>query len=215
MSEEGGVGPARGYDPRVPMARRSTARGAARRRQILDGALAAIRERAVADVQLTAIADRAGLKPSHVLYYFASRDEVLVAAAAHAEEALSAGRSERLRAIADPTARLREYVAAYLPDDRDDPVWKLWIEGWLRSASREEFGEVGWEAYLGWRSDLVEALGHAAGDGAPPADELTALAQRFIVLLDGLAVHVLAGHVEIAEATEMAMDQLRSQLARS
>ena len=83
----------------------TSARGDARRRQILDGALAAIREQPLADVQLAAIAARAGLKPNHVLYYFASRDAVLIAAVAHAEQELAAGRSERLRAIDDPEER--------------------------------------------------------------------------------------------------------------
>jgi TetR/AcrR family transcriptional repressor of bet genes len=195
----------------MPAVRRS-ARGDARRRQILDGALAAIREQPLADVQLSAIAARAGLKPNHVLYYFASRDEVLIATVAHAERALAAGRRERLTAIADPEERLRAYVRAYLPDDRHDPVWKLWIEGWLRSASREEFAEVGWEANLGWRGDLIASVEHALGPEAPAADALVALARRFNFLLDGLAVHVLAGHVGADEGIEIAVTALRAEL---
>ena len=190
----------------------TTARGDARRKQILDGALAAIREQPLADVQLAAIAARAGLKPNHVLYYFASRDDVLIAAVAHGEHELAAGRSERLRAIADPEERFGAYVRAYLPEDRHDPVWKLWIEGWLRSSSRDEFAEVGWEANLGWRADLVEAIGHALGARAGTTEETTALARRLNFLLDGLAVHVLAGHVGADEAFALAMSAMRSEL---
>ena len=190
----------------------TSARGDARRRQILDGALAAIREQPLADVQLAAIAARAGLKPNHVLYYFASRDDVLIAAVAHAEHELAAGRSERLRAIADPEERLGDYVRAYLPEDRHDPVWKLWIEGWLRSSSRDEFAEVGWEASLGWRADLVEAIEHALGPRAGTPEETTALARRFNFFLDGLAVHVLAGHIGADEGFELAMSAIRSEL---
>ncbi len=201
----------RRYDRAVPTARRSV-RGDARRRQILDGALAAIREQAIADVQLSAIAKHAGLKPNHVLYYFASRDDVLIAAVADAEHRLAEGRSERLREIADPQQRLAAYVMAYLPEDRHDPVWKLWVEGWLRSASRDQFAEVGWEANMGWRADLVEAVQRALGPPAPTTDEVTALARRFNFLLDGIAIHVLAGHVEAAEAHEIAMTAMRSEL---
>jgi AcrR family transcriptional regulator len=190
-----------------------SARGDARRKQILDGALAAIREQPLADVQLSAIAARAGLKPNHVLYYFASRDDVLIAAVAHAEHELAAGRGERLRAIGDPDERLAAYVRAYLPEDRHDPVWKLWIEGWLRSASRDEFAEVGWEANLGWRTDLVESVRHGLGPRERSTEETVAFARRFNFLLDGLAVHVLAGHVEAAEAVEIAMTALRSELS--
>ena len=172
----------------------------------------AIREQPLADVQLTSIAARAGMKPNHLLYYFASRDEVLIAAVAHAEHELASGRSERLRAIADPEERLTAYVKAYLPRDRHDPVWKLWIEGWLRSASREGFAEIGWEANLGWRGDLIEAVVHALGSRAPGTDETTAFARRFNFLLDGIAVHVLAGHIECEEAADIAMAAMRSEL---
>ena len=190
-----------------------SARGDARRKQILDGALAAIREQPLADVQLAAIAAHAGLKPNHVLYYFASRDAVLIAAVAHAEHELATGRGERLRAIADPEARLAAYVRAYLPEDRHDPVWKLWIEGWLRSSSRDEFTEVGREANLGWRADLAEAIGHALGPRAGGADERSALARRFNFLLDGIAMHVLAGHVGVEDGAELAMGSMRAELA--
>jgi AcrR family transcriptional regulator len=195
----------------VPTVRRSV-RGDARRKQILDGALAAIREQPLADVQLSAIAQHAGMKPNHVLYYFASRDDVLIAAVAHAEHQLAAGRSERLREIADPQERLAAYVNRYLPEDRHDPVWKLWVEGWLRSASRDEFAEVGWEANLGWRADLVEAVQHALGARAPTTEEITAVARRFNFLLDGIAIHVLAGHLDAADANIVAMSALRSEL---
>jgi AcrR family transcriptional regulator len=196
----------------MPAVRRTSARGDARRTQILEGALAAIRAQSIADVQLASIAAHAGLRPNHVLYYYASRDDVLIAAVAHAERRLADGRSERLREIADPHERLAAYVRAYLPDDRHDPVWKLWIEGWLRSASRAEFGEVGWEANLGWRADLVEALQHALGAGAPTTEEITAFARRFNFLLDGLAVHMLAGHLGQDEAAELATTALDAEL---
>ena len=196
----------------MPAPRRKSARGDRRRRQIVEAALEEIRAQAVADVQLAAIAARAGLRPSHVLYYFGSRDDVLIDAVAHAEQELASGRGERLRAIADPTERLAAFVDAYLPDDRHDPVWKLWIEGWLRSPSRAEFTVVGQEADQGWMVDLVGCLEHvtAAGGTLPEAEPV--LARRFIWFLDGLAVHVLADHVTRDEAEAHAMAFLRSQL---
>jgi AcrR family transcriptional regulator len=174
--------------------------------------MAAIREQAIADVPLSSIAARAGMKPNHVLYYFGSRDDVLIAAVDRAERELAEGRSERLREIADPEERLAAYVKAYLPQDRHDPVWKLWIEGWLRSASHDQFAEVGWEAYLRWRADLVEAVRHALGARAPGTEEISAFARRFTFLLDGIAIHVLAGHLDAAEAADVGMSAMRSEL---
>ena len=196
----------------MPAPRRSSARGDSQRQRIVDAALEAIRASPVADVQLAAIAERAGMRPSHILYYFPSRDEVLIAAVAHAEQRLAEGRSERLRAVEDPSARLRAYVRAYLPDDRHDPVWKLWIEGWLRSASREAFRPVGADANLRWRADLIEALEHAAGGRGMSAEATTATARRLNFLLDGLAIHVLSGKVAPEDAEEVAMAAIRAEL---
>ena len=137
---------------------------------------------------------------------------MLIAAVAHAEQQLAEGRTERLRAIEDASARLRAYVRAYLPDDRHDPVWKLWMEGWLRSASREAFRPVGADANLRWRADLIEALEHAAGDGRRPTEATTAMARRLNFLLDGLAIHVLSGKVAPEDAEEVAMAAIRTEL---
>jgi AcrR family transcriptional regulator len=196
----------------MPAARRRSPRGDERRRQIIEGTLEAIRAQPVADVPLAAIAAHIGMAPNHILYYFPSRDAVLIAAVEHGENALAEGRSERLRAVTDPDARLVAYVREYLPDDQHDPVWKLWIEGWARSRSRDEFGEVGWEANVRWRDDLVEALQHAVAAGASLGDDVVAVARRLNMLLDGIAIHVLAAHVSPAEAAAIAMGAIRSEL---
>jgi len=185
--------------------RPSGARADARRQTIVEAALEVVRSHPVADVQLAEIAARAGMKPNHVLYYFASRDAVLIEAVRHAETALADARSRELRAAEEPLAR---YVEQYLPDDRHDPVWKLWLEGWLRSASHDEFGAVGREMNERWLSDLVAVL---EGSVAAGEDKL-AFARRFNVFLDGLAVHVLAGHIDIEEAREWAMRMLAVEL---
>jgi len=196
----------------VSAPRRSSARGDRRRRAIVDAALAEIRGQAVADVQLSAIAARAGVGSSHVLYYFGSRDGVLIAAVAQAEQELAAGRGERLRGIAGAAERLAAFVDAYLPDDRHDPVWKLWVEGWLRSPSRAEFNAVGRDADQRWMGDLVACLEHVTASGGALPDSAPAYARRFIFYLDGLAVHVLADHISRDQATGYAMAVLDTDL---
>jgi AcrR family transcriptional regulator len=171
-----------------------------------------VRAHAVADVQVSAIAARAGVAPSQVLYYFGSRNDALVAAFAHAEQALSIGRSERLGSIDDCTKRLAAYVSAYLPEDRHDPVWKLWIEGWLRSESRAQFAPSGADADKGWVGDLVACLEHASACGGVLPEPAPGYARRLIFLLDGLAVHVLADHIDPHEALGHAMTILRADI---
>ena len=189
-------------------ARRSQGeRADAVRARIADAALEVIREQPVADVQLAAIADRAGMRPGHVLYYFASRDDVLVETVRRAEARLEEERVAALRDVADPLQRLERYVVHYLPDDRHDPVWKLWFEGWLRSASHEAFAEVGVAMDARWRADLVAALRDAGATG-----DVEEQAMRLNVLLDGLALHVMSSHLSAEHAAAIAIDELRRDL---
>jgi AcrR family transcriptional regulator len=178
------------------------------RERIVGAALEVIRAHPVADVQLAAIAERAGMRPGHVLYYFASRDDVLVETVRHAEARLGEERTAALSGVDDPMERLERYVVHYLPDDSDDPVWKLWFEGWLRSASHEAFAEVGDAMDARWRADLVSALQDAGATG-----DVEEYAMRLNVLLDGLALHVMSRHLSAEHAAAIAIDELRRDFA--
>ncbi len=190
-------------------ARRSQGeRADAMRVRIAAAALEVIREQPVADVQLAAIAERAGMRPGHVLYYFASRDDVLVEAVRQAEARIGQEREAALADVDDPMERLEGYVVQYLPDDRRDPVWKLWFEGWLRSAAHEAFREVGTAIDQRWRVDLIGALREAGAQG-----DVEESATRLNVLLDGLALHVMSNHLSPEHAAAIAIDELRRDLA--
>ena len=188
-------------------------RADAMRARIVEAALAAIREQPVANVQLAAIAARAGLRPGHVLYYFASRDAVLVETVRVAEGRLADVRTAALARVSAPLERLDVYVEHYLPDDRHDPVWKLWLAAWLRSPAHADFAALGTAMDARWRADLVAALGDAVAAGAQLDDDLNAVATRMHVWLDGLALHVMSDHIAPAEAVAMARAQLRRELA--
>jgi AcrR family transcriptional regulator len=183
-------------------------RADAMRARIAAAALEVIREQPVADVQLAAIAERAGMRPGHVLYYFASRDDVLVEAVRQAEARIGEEREVALAGVDEPLERLERYVVHYLPDDRHDPVWKLWFEGWLRSASHEAFAEVGNAIDARWRGDLTRALRDAGARG-----DVEEYAMRLNVLLDGLALHVMSGHLSPEHAAAIAIDELRRDLS--
>jgi AcrR family transcriptional regulator len=177
------------------------------RARIVAAALEVIREQPVADVQLVAIAERAGMRPGHVLYYFASRDDVLVETVRQAEARIGEEREAALAGVEDPLARLERYVVQYLPDDRHDPVWKLWFEGWLRSASHDAFATAGQAIDARWRADLAAALRAAGASG-----DVDEYAMRLNVLLDGLALHVMSSHLSPEHAAAIAIDELRRDL---
>ena len=131
---------------------------------------------------------------------------------AHAEQELAESRSHRLAAETEPHDRLAAFIREYLPDDQHDPVWKLWIEGWLRSPSREAFASVGEAADRQWHSDLTAALEHAAACGIRLAEPAADLARRLLFLLDGLALHVLAEHITVNDAISVARTTIDCEL---
>ena len=122
--------------------------------------------------------------------------------------------------------RRRQIIDAALAEVRAQPVADVQLaaiattrsgsfgfEGWLRSRSRSEFAEVGQAADREWWSDLVECLDHAAGRGGTLPEPAADCARRFLILLDGLAVHILSDHIGLETAKGYAMTALRSELA--
>jgi AcrR family transcriptional regulator len=53
---------------------------AARRRQILEAAVAVVCERGLCDTRIADVAERAGTSPALVVYYFGTKDRLLAAA---------------------------------------------------------------------------------------------------------------------------------------
>ncbi|MGC5629442.1 TetR/AcrR family transcriptional regulator [Georgenia sp. Z1344] len=87
---------------------------AARRRQIVAAAITTVNEVGYPRTSLAEVARRAGVAKSAVVYYFGTRDALLLHVLEHVwgdlgvALAAAAGRDE------EPTARLRAYVEAYL-----------------------------------------------------------------------------------------------------
>ncbi|MGC5615613.1 TetR/AcrR family transcriptional regulator [Georgenia sp. Z1491] len=88
--------------------------GAARRRQILDGAISAVNEVGYPRASLAEIARRADVAKSAVVYYFGSRDALLMHVLEHVFGHLETALAAAVAPHEGPTARLRAYVEAYL-----------------------------------------------------------------------------------------------------
>ncbi|WP_214316977.1 TetR/AcrR family transcriptional regulator [Nonomuraea sediminis] len=191
---------------------RTQERGRQARRQVLEAALEVIAERPVAEIQVQQIAERAGMSPARVLYYFHSRDQILVETFRWSERGLSERRAAEFATLADPVARLDRYVRLYLPVDRHDVSWKLWLEAWLRSTSANELSRTADEIDGGWMRDLVAIIADGVASGvfrSLPAEEFL---PSFNALLDGLAVHVLIGRLDRARAVRTALDEAAEKL---
>ncbi|NRQ37743.1 TetR/AcrR family transcriptional regulator [Nonomuraea sp. NN258] len=187
-------------------------RGRQARAKVLEAALAEVAQRPVAEIQVQHIAERAGMSPARVLYYFQSRDRILAEIFRYSERRLAERRASELHGVADPEERLDRYVRLYLPADRHDVSWKLWLEAWLRSVTNDEMSRTADEIDNGWMRDLTAIVLDGAAGGVFRPVAVEEFLPWFNALLDGLAVHVLIGRLSRAQAVRTALDRVTDEL---
>jgi AcrR family transcriptional regulator len=134
------------------------------------------------------VAETLGVFPGLVTHYFASADELVAAAFAHA----AAAEREEVFASAAlsgyPVDQVRRLLAAWLHEDRD-PVSLLWLDAWQASRRRPALMD---EVARQMNTDLdrLSALiagGIADGD-FPVSGAARDIALRILSLIDGLSV---------------------------
>ncbi|MEU8464434.1 TetR/AcrR family transcriptional regulator [Streptomyces sp. NPDC029003] len=174
--------------------------GAARRRdgriaqeRMLEEAMAAIAENGLATLTMSALAERLGTSGGHILYYFGSKDRLLLEALRWSEERLAVERRALLgRRLAAPR-KLDLYLELYLPEGPRDPRWTLWIELWARTASNEPLKAAQEEIDEGWQRDLEALLAKGVEQGRFAPVDVPARASELLALLDGLSTRVVLG----------------------
>ncbi|MFD5377342.1 TetR/AcrR family transcriptional regulator [Streptomyces griseoincarnatus] len=156
--------------------------------------MAMIAERGLEKLTMAALGREVGMSSGHLLYYFRSKDELLLRTLEWSEGRLG---SERARLLARPgTARERldGYVELYVPDGHRDPHWTLWLEVWNRSQNAEAEARDRQAAIEGaWHRDLVALLAEGVSRGEFRPVDADRYAVRLRALLDGLAIHVAIG----------------------
>jgi AcrR family transcriptional regulator len=156
-------------------------------------AMTTIAERGLAELTIAGLGRQVGMSSGHILYYFGSKDELLLQTLEWSEEQLAAERRRVLGSPAGPRERLDAVIDLYLPDGRRDPRWTLWSEIWNRTTAAEEVLRRQLELELVWHRDLVALLaeGISRGDFRPLDPERFTV--RLRALLDGFGVPLVIG----------------------
>ncbi|MGW4894467.1 TetR/AcrR family transcriptional regulator [Kitasatospora sp. NPDC004240] len=165
------------------------------REEVFATARAAIAEHGLAKLTMAGLGKQLQMSAGHLLYYFGSKDQLLLETLRWSEEQLGRRRSAALAAGPDRDVwrRLDDYAGLYLPEGPGDPRWILWVEVWGRSPASEEIRQGQLEIEAPWQADLVALIeeGTAAGRFGPGSAADRAVQIR--ALLDGLAVPVAIG----------------------
>ncbi|WAZ24303.1 TetR family transcriptional regulator [Streptomyces cinnabarinus] len=164
------------------------------REDVLVAAMEMIAERGLEKLTMAALGREVGMSSGHLLYYFGSKDELLLRTLEWSEGRLGAERGRLLTRTAPARERLDAYVDLYVPDGHRDPHWTLWLEVWNHSQNADAAARDRQAAIEGaWHRDLVALLAEGISRGEFRPVDPDRFAARLRALLDGFSIHVAIG----------------------
>ena len=195
----------------------STENGQRSRDRVLQAAVELITEAGIDRVRVAEIARRAGMSSGQVMYYFTSKEHILLEALAWQDYQDIKRARAALAKITGAWRQLERYIGFYLPTSPADPAWILWIEAWARAPHSRQVSLFLEELYALWLDELAAIVARGVEEGAfvPPAniDDFTL---RFASMLDGFAILRLR-HMHQPSRKRLiglAMTTARAELAR-
>lgn len=167
-----------------------------RRPQILAAAAEVIAERGVAATRIVDVAERSGVSPPAVLYWFDSKEKLLAEALVADDDSFY----ERLAARLAPAGCGRERLALLIDvaaDEADD--FALWMELWTWSLRDEELRGARERFDARWRGEIEAVVRAGQEEGDFGAIDPAAAALAIAALIDGLTVQVALGDPEVSK----------------
>ena len=175
----------------------ATENNEARRIEMLRAAAKLICERGFGDTRIADVAKRAGVSSALVIYYFGTRDRLLVDALRYSEESFYEAAEEMLAEVKSLRDRLSLLIQWTCEPDRDNEIpgfWGLWFDLWAQAFRHNEVkaGREGLDAR--WRKMIVDAVESAELD---TEIDVRMFALEFAALLDGLSIQVALEDPEV------------------
>ncbi len=172
-----------------------------RHQEILEAAVRVITERGLAETRISDIAERCGVSPGLILYYFDSKDRLLVEALTFANDRFYLRMSREIRRLPrawDRLVRLIELsTPGYLPGEEPLDEWALWVEIWVRALRDPEMAREREVLDKRWRAAIAEIIRGGQESGEFPPGDADELALRIGALIDGLAIQVMMSDSEV------------------
>jgi AcrR family transcriptional regulator len=176
---------------------------AGRRRQLANAGRRVLLDRGAVGVRVKDIAERAGIAPSSVLYYYPRLDELMMEVSREAMQRYAERRSSRVRALEDPVDQLRLAIRLGVPTGPDDEESRLLYELDAFVGSSPAFRVLSSSFFdrqvLLYQHILDSGVAAGAFELAAPAESL---ARGIVAMEDGLGLQVVVGHpgLDSAEA---------------
>lgn len=169
-----------------------------RRRQLVEAARRVLLERGAVGLRVKDVAERTGLVPSTVLYYYPEIEDLLLEVGSAAMSRYAERRAEAVRSVEGPVARLRLAIHLGVPSGPDDEESRVLYEIDALTGTSHAFDVLS-ASFFDRQVSLYEGIleaGKSAGEF-----ELTAsaphLARGLVAMEDGLGLQVVIGHPSI------------------
>jgi AcrR family transcriptional regulator len=176
---------------------------ALRREQLARAGRQVLLERGAVGLRVKDIADRAGLAPSSVLYYYPRIEELLLEVSRDAIDRYAERRSRQVRQLDDPVQQLRLAIHLGVPTGPDDDESRLLYELDALTGSSPAFAMMTTSFFdrqaLLYEYVLESGAALGAFELAQPAETI---ARGLVGLEDGLGLQVVIQHpgIDSAEA---------------
>jgi len=176
----------------------ATENNEARRIEMLRAAAELICERGFGETRIADVAKRAGVSSALVIYYFGTRDRLLVDALRHSEESFYEAAEKMLAEVTSLRERLSlliEWTCVPQVDNEIPGAWGLWFDLWAQAFRHDEVKAGRVELDARWRRMIVDAIKSAEALDVEIDARLFAL--EFSALLDGLSIQVALEDPEV------------------
>ena len=157
-----------------------------RRPELLEAAAAVIRERGLENARVADVAERAGTSAPSVLYYFASKAELLKEALTSAEERFYEQLDRELADLDSARDRMVEVVHSGVGEGDYDA--SLWIDLWARALRDQDLAGTRAELDQRWRRTIADVVRYGQGRGEFGVVDSEEFAVLLASLMDGLSV---------------------------
>jgi AcrR family transcriptional regulator len=184
-----------------------------RHQEILEAAARVITDRGLGDTRISDIAERCGVSPGLVLYYFESKDRLLVEALTYANDTFYLAQSRDLRRLASAREQFERLVDLSVPgllaDAERLEEWALWIEIWVRALRDPALAKEREVLDRRWRQSIADIIRSGRESGEfPSGEDPDDLGMVIGSLIDGMAIQVLMNDTQVSPQTmkRMCMD---------
>jgi AcrR family transcriptional regulator len=179
----------------------ATENNEARRTEMLRAAAELICERGFGDTRIADVAKRAGVSSALVIYYFGTRDRLLVDALRHSEESFYEAAEKMLAEVTSLRERLSLLIKWTCVPQADNEIpgsWGLWFDLWAQAFRHDEVKAGRVELDARWRRMIVDTIKSAEASDELDVDiDARMFALEFSALLDGLSIQVALDDPEV------------------